>query len=258
MRIAYPHKHRPATPHDPVTVRYTTVNATAKAPADYASRSGTLYFGERARTKYINVPIVGDRLDEANEYFKVRLADPFRAEIADGLGVVTIVDNDALPRLRAGDPTPIFEENAGSRVLSFPIQLSVPSGRLVTVHYAITPGSASYGSDYVVEPTSGMRSFAAGVTTKYVPISVIGDLIDESDETVNLTLSTPVHARIAEQLGRDATRVQHAGRHHCRGDRLRLGRQQQQRHPHLLREGVRIRRSAEQLFAADRTVTARQ
>ena len=51
-----------------VTVNYATSNDSATAPADYTATSGTLTFtpGQTSKT-FIDVPVVGDLLDEANE-----------------------------------------------------------------------------------------------------------------------------------------------------------------------------------------------
>src|SRR5207249_5081302 len=50
-------------------------------------------------------------------------------------------------------------------------------------------GTATAGSDYTA--TSGTLTFGAGVTSKIFAIPIVKDTLDESDETVNLTLSNP-------------------------------------------------------------------
>jgi len=59
----------------------------------------------------------------------------------------------------------------------------------VTVNYATSNGTATAGSDYTAK--SGTLTFAAGVTSKTFAIPIVKDTLDESDETVNLTLSNP-------------------------------------------------------------------
>src|SRR5262249_36379119 len=62
----------------------------------------------------------------------------------------------------------------------------------VTVQYATADGTASAGSDY--QATSGTLTFAPGETSKTIAVSVIGDIIDESDETFSVNLSAPANA----------------------------------------------------------------
>src|SRR5205814_792950 len=64
------------------------------------------------------------------------------------------------------------------------------SNGAVSVHYATSDGSATAGSDYTA--TSGDLNWADGdASAKTFDVSVTGDTVFESDETVTLTLSAP-------------------------------------------------------------------
>lgn len=76
-----------------VTVDYATTNGTAKAPADYAAKAGTLTFSPGETSKTVSVAIKSDRKNERNETFFVDLSNA-STTIADGRGKGTIVDND--------------------------------------------------------------------------------------------------------------------------------------------------------------------
>ncbi|MBY0324701.1 MAG: cellulase family glycosylhydrolase [Reyranella sp.] len=86
----------------PVTVNYSTANASATAGSDYTAVTGTVTFAAGETTKTIVVPITGDTTVESNETFTVSLAAASGATIADGSAVGTIVNNDAPPPT-AGD-----------------------------------------------------------------------------------------------------------------------------------------------------------
>jgi glucose/arabinose dehydrogenase len=58
-----------------------------------------------------------------------------------------------------------------------------------TVRYATSNGSASAGSDYTA--TSGTLTFSAGVNVRTFKVPITNDTRDESNETVNLALSSP-------------------------------------------------------------------
>jgi hypothetical protein len=69
----------------------------------------------------------------------------------------------------------------------------------VTVDFATADGTALSGQDYVA--ASGTAVIPAGATSQAVDVAVIGDLLDEPDETFSLDLSSPVNATIADGHG---------------------------------------------------------
>lgn len=77
------------------SVRATTANITATAPADYQPRSGVLVsFAPGQTTQTFTVQVVGDNVDEPTETFEVVLGRPVNVVIADFHGVATIVDDE--------------------------------------------------------------------------------------------------------------------------------------------------------------------
>ena len=81
-----------------VVVNFTTVDGTAtEAGADYLPRAGELRFAP-GRTELVRaVRVLGDVEVEGDETLTVELSDPINATIADGVGVITIIDNDTAP-----------------------------------------------------------------------------------------------------------------------------------------------------------------
>ena len=59
-----------------VTVKYNTVNATALAPSDYTTKTGTLTFAAGQKSATFTVPIRNDGLHEVAETFFVQLTAP--------------------------------------------------------------------------------------------------------------------------------------------------------------------------------------
>jgi RHS repeat-associated protein len=74
------------------------------------------------------------------------------------------------------------------------VLLSQPSANTVTVTYATSNGTATAGSDYTAK--SGSITFAPGDTSESVSITVLNDSLDETNETVTLTLSSPTNATL--------------------------------------------------------------
>jgi YD repeat-containing protein len=83
-------------------------------------------------------------------------------------------------------------EPSGSALLA--VDLSAASAFTVTVAYATSPGRASAGSDYT--STSGTLTFAPGMTSQSVSISILNDTLQESSEAITLTLSAPTNATL--------------------------------------------------------------
>jgi hypothetical protein len=77
-----------------VTVAFRTVAGTAKPGSDFVARSGTLTFAPGESRKTVAVRIKGDRRDEPNETFKLRLSGPSNATLRDAVGRGVIRDND--------------------------------------------------------------------------------------------------------------------------------------------------------------------
>ena len=180
-----------------VTAQYTTLNGSARSGGDYIKQTGTVVIPRGRQVARIKVAVRGDLLDERNEYFRVRISNPTRASIADKVGRVRVVDNDPLPRIVAGDVI-VDETDSGAAVARFPISLSEASGRVVRVAYTVSAGTAKEDSDYSVADTTGVLEFPAGTTSRSVAFVVLGDLTEESDETVHLTLSSPLNASLPD------------------------------------------------------------
>ena len=180
-----------------VTVNFATTPGSATA-ADFQPTSGQLIFAAGETTKTITVPISGDLLDEADETFTVTLSTPDFATFTDSSAVVTIADDDALPSLGVDDVT-LSEGDSGPAIATFTVSLSPVSGRPVTVHHATANGTAGAPADFV--GGNGDLTFLPGETTKTVPVTVNGDLLDEIDETFALNLSGQTNATLGDGSG---------------------------------------------------------
>ncbi len=166
------------------SVHYATANATAKAGADYTATSGTVSMTNNGcRCATVNVPILGDLINEGTETFFVNLSTPVGGTIADSQGIGTIYDNDGLPSIVVTDVSGL--EASGS--LTFDVLLTRATVATVKVDYATADGTATAGSDYA--STSGTLTFAPGDTSKLVPVTIVGDALAEDDETFTLNLS---------------------------------------------------------------------
>ena len=168
-----------------VSVNFRTEDGGAAAGDDYQAMFGTLKFAPGETRKTIAVPVYGDRIVEPNEAFSVILSGAVRANIADGWGFVTIIDDE--PRISISGAS-AAEGNFDTTLFDFTVSLSAASDEPVTVNYTSGDGAgATAGSDYLA--TSGTLTFAPGETTRTITVTVLGDATAEGDEGFYVILS---------------------------------------------------------------------
>jgi Calx-beta domain len=184
----------------PVSVNYATADGTAKvSDTDYVAVPPTaVLFAPGQTVKNVSVQVVGDTKSEPNQTFTVALSSPVNATLADGNGVGTIVDDEAVPAVSIGDQS-VLEGDSGTVNASFEVKLSHSSDSAISVAWASADGTALQPGDYAA--AGGSVNFAAGEDTKTVTVPVKGDAIDELDERFAVSLSAPSGANIADGAG---------------------------------------------------------
>ncbi|OWY25739.1 hypothetical protein C7N43_31380, partial [Sphingobacteriales bacterium UPWRP_1] len=180
----------------PITVTYTTANATAIAGLDYTATTATATIPAGQTCVNVSFPIINDSNPEPTETFNVNLTNPTNANIADPQGVVTILDNDTPPpSLTINDVT--VNENAGTATLQ--ICASAASTSPITVVYTTSNATAQAGLDYTA--TNQTATIPAGQTCVNVSFPIIDDSNPEPTETFNVNLTNPTNATIADPQG---------------------------------------------------------
>ena len=177
-----------------VSVNYATSNGTATgasgATNDYTPTTGTLTFAAGVTSQTFTIPITNDLTLEPTETINLTLSAPVGIALgSQPTATLSIVDNDV--------PSINFELAAKSAIesttsASFKVLLSGVSSQTITVHFALSGGTATSGADFNL--TDGNLTFAPGETFKTITFSVVNDLLDENNETVALALSAPTNA----------------------------------------------------------------
>ncbi|MGH3737852.1 MAG: Calx-beta domain-containing protein [Micromonosporaceae bacterium] len=83
----------------------------------------------------------------------------------------------------------IAEGDSGTTDAIFVVSLTKAGGKINTVQYATADGTARAGLDY--QATSGTLTFNKRETSKTIRVPIIGDTLDEPDETFTVVLSQP-------------------------------------------------------------------
>ena len=174
-----------------VTVDYSTTDGTAAAGSDYTASSGTLTFIDGDVTETFSVPITDDTNYEGDEAFTLNLASPTGGASlgAPSTASVTITENDPVPAagsLQFTGASYSVAENGSAIVIT--VSRTGGSFGTVTIDYATTDGSATAGNDYTA--TSGILTFADGVTSQTFSVPIIDDSNYEGNESFTVSLSS--------------------------------------------------------------------
>ena len=180
-----------------VTVDYAVTGTATGSGTDYTLANGTLTISAGATSGTITIAsIVNDTLDEANETVIVTLSNPSNATLgSDSVHTYTITDNDNAPVVDFNSTSSNGAESTSSKALT--VDLSAASGQDVTVDYAVTGTATGSGTDYTL--ANGTLTISAGATSGTITIgSIVDDSLDEANETVIVTLSSPSNATLGE------------------------------------------------------------
>ena len=182
-----------------VIVNYAVTGTATGSGADYTLADGTITInaGETSATITID-NIIDDSLNEANETVIVTLSNPSNATLgSDSVHTYTINDNDTPPVIDFNSTSSNGIESVSSKALR--VDLSAASSKNVTVDYVVTGTATGSGTDYTL--ANGTLTINAGSTSGIITIgNIVDDSLDEVDETVIVTLSSPVNANLGNDI----------------------------------------------------------
>jgi hypothetical protein len=170
-------------------VSYATSDGTASASVDYTNVSGMLSFGPGVVTRTFTVPVANDTADENDETVNLALTNPTGGIVlgAQSASVLTIADNDQGGTLQFQLAAYTVAETGPTVAITVTRTGGTAGG--VTVDYASGVGSATAGQDYTA--VSGTVNFGSGVTSRTFSIPIANDTLDETNESIHLTVSNP-------------------------------------------------------------------
>ncbi len=175
-----------------VGVSYATADGTATQPADYATASGTLSWGDGdVADKAFTVSIVGDTAVEGNEVVALSLATPTGgATLGLAAAALTINDDDAYGEVVFSSATYSGLEDAGAVTIT--VRRINGNAGAVSVDYAtVAGGTATAGVDYTAVPVTTLNWADGDTADQTFAVSITADGTAEPNETVNLQLSNP-------------------------------------------------------------------
>ncbi len=184
-----------------MTFDIATADGTATQPSDYTQKSLTGQTIPAGSSTYsFTVLVNGDTTLETNETFFVNVTNVTGANVTDGQGQGTIVNDDAAPNLTINDVS-LNEGNAGTTTFTFTVSLSAsaPTGG-VTFDIATANNSAMAPSDYTTKSLTG-QTIPAGSSTYTFDVLVNGDTTPEPDETFFVNVTNVTGANVTDGQG---------------------------------------------------------
>ncbi|NUN07014.1 MAG: hypothetical protein HUU57_14800, partial [Bdellovibrio sp.] len=161
---------------------------------DFEVASGVISAVEEAESVEIDLKVKNDGLYEGEEKFFVQVSGDTNVFLASLMYPVIVPENgSALLVSILGPGTPgskiqQIDESAVAGGTDVFIRQSAAADFPVQVQFTVT-GNATAGADYSLSE-SGSVTFAPGETVKKVRFSVVNDVLNESPETVIITLSS--------------------------------------------------------------------
>ena len=145
----------------------------------------------------VTIKVTRDAVDELDETVTLELLNPTTGLVAAS-AVGTILNDDENSLLSVGD-TSADEPTTGTATMEFTITLAPASERTVGVTWATADGTATAGVDYTA--AAGSVTFEPGETAEKVQVTLLGDGVNEENETLALVLSAPTMAKLVDADG---------------------------------------------------------
>ncbi|TAJ12651.1 choice-of-anchor D domain-containing protein [Marinilabiliaceae bacterium JC017] len=181
-----------------VTVPF-SVNGSSSATGggvDYSISGSPITIIAGETSKEINITLNNDVLDEPAETVVVNMGEPTNA--AQGpttTFTANIIDDDLAPTVAFNTTSSEGLESVSSANLR--VDLSTASSLPISVNYTVSGSATRTGADCTI--ADGTLNFAASETSKNISIaSIVDDLLDEYDETLIVTLSSPSNATLGD------------------------------------------------------------
>ncbi|ACB54626.1 hypothetical protein cce_5280 (plasmid) [Crocosphaera subtropica ATCC 51142] len=171
------------------SVDFDTADGTATtADGDYTANSGTLTFaGNAGETQTITVEVNGDNKVELNETILVNLSNAIGADIVDGQGTGTIVNDDSAS-LSINNVTQ-SEGNSNTTIFTFDVTLDNAVDTGLSLDFDTADNTATVAdNDYTAN--SGTLNFTGNAgEVQTITVEVNGDTIVEPNEDFLVNLS---------------------------------------------------------------------
>lgn len=178
-----------------VVVPFTVSGTASGSGVDYTISSSPVVIPAGGASVSIQVVIIDDIYDEVDETVIVSMGTPTNGNPgAITVHTLTIADDDGQPTISFNVSGQTGREDSGNMTVL--VQLSAITSLDVSVPFSVSGSAQGGGVDYTLSPTTTV-SIPAGGSTASITINLVDDsLVELQDETVVLTLGSPVNATL--------------------------------------------------------------
>ena len=172
-----------------VTIPYTVSGTATGSGTDHDLADGSLTISAGATTGAVSLTISADALHEADETVAVSMTTGSLTNASAGATTahtLTISDDDSAPSAAFDAASSTVAESAGTVTVA--ITLSAVSGLDATIPYTVSGTATGSGTDH--DLADGSVTISAGTATGTVSFTVADDSLDETDETIIVSMST--------------------------------------------------------------------
>ncbi|MAF09521.1 hypothetical protein CMK11_03630 [Candidatus Poribacteria bacterium] len=173
-----------------VTVPYTVTGTATGSATDHDLGDGSFVIPAGSTTASVDLTVTGDALDELNETIVVSITTGALTNASAGttaVHTVTITDDDDPPAVAFTATEQTVTEAAGT--VTATVTLDALSGLDVTVPYTVSGTATGGATDHGLADSS--VTIGAGTLSATIDFTVTDDAIDEPDETVIVSMTTP-------------------------------------------------------------------
>jgi large repetitive protein len=167
--------------------------ASCDAGIDYLEAAQTLEIPAGEMLGQLTVQVCANEVVQPNRKFHVVLVPQTEAQLAKGVGVALIIDDDNVPRLQVADAT-VLKPEVGTVSMTFTPRLSRSHEFEVSVDYQTQDLDAIAGLDY--ESAAGTFTIPAGELSAQIPVTIFGTADIEPTKRFELTFANPVNVDI--------------------------------------------------------------
>jgi hypothetical protein len=176
------------TPNVSVSVNFATQDGTGTGGVNFVATTGTLVFAVGVFTNTFTVPLLPNDIAQSTQTVNLVLSGPTApASLGSLSNAVLRIINTATQAVQFAQAA--FTVNQGESNTVLTIVRTGGATNAATVFFSTSDGSAKTGVDY--SATSGTLTFTNGLTTNTVTIPILPGNALITNQTVNLSLSSP-------------------------------------------------------------------
>src|ERR1019366_320120 len=195
------------TATNPLTVRYTTFDGTAKAGINYQPTSGSMVFTNGNATNFFFVPIFNIQSVSGDQTFTVALTNVTAPGQITPYGTQAVVIAESNAGMRFSQPSYSVFKNAGLATID--VYRTGNTDSVASVDYFVTNGTAIAGQNF--SPTSGTLLFTNGWTSQSFSVPIIANSLMQPNLFALLQLLNPTNAQLVNPSAATLTIVETGG-----------------------------------------------